>query len=133
MRSAHITLIQVRPFLEPVFAPDQLQSIGRWQRLQTRVDGPETIKNRRTQSHLELFTRRDSLRSWIRYGYPIAVPNVGVMRPLRSPDIPYDRFYSPFFQKNARRVEKWWQKVNGPMPFYPIQVLPSAFGHFHMH
>lgn len=112
--AAHITLLQVYPFPEPVFQPASLARLGLWTRL--------TQRNRRNQRHLDLFNQRASLRSWLRNGNPVAVPNLGVMKALRKPDLPYDRFYKPFFQANLA-LDEHLRLPEGPLPFYPIQIL----------
>lgn len=134
--AVHLTVLRVYPFPEPVFQPSTLAKLSFWERLHEWQQ--RRLKNRRPQTHRDLFNHRASLRSWLMHGYPIVVPNLGILKPLRKIEVNPERtkqrdcFYSPFFSKNileardGRRialVDANLRLQHGPLPCFPIQLL----------
>lgn len=64
--AVHLTVLRIYPFPEPVFQPSALEPISRWDRL--KVWQQRALARRRDQKHLDIFSRRDALRSWLTNG-----------------------------------------------------------------
>jgi len=64
--AVHLMVLRIYPFPEPVFQPSALVRLSLWERLQEWQR--RGLKNRRPQTHRDLFNHRASLRSWLTNG-----------------------------------------------------------------